>query len=207
MKIALFAITLLLAATGLRAEDTRQDSSPLLLSDPVLGVEVRLADNGQLLSATSSYSHPVDFPDRRGINKAYIVAEEKAKAQLVRFMSQDVSTHRVVSEVDQAAEKASRSRTDDRSSWSKDVARTAQESLTETSSSLAHGTLNGDRILSRAYDEAGEQVTVVVGINQKSLKAAAQIAHQPESPAPYSAVDSFPGLRSEVVVVTDFQEF
>jgi len=190
--------------------DVEVRGNEVVLQDDIVGVEVKLDQTGKLLSAISSYSHPVDFPDRRGINKAYIIAEEKAKAQLVRFVSQEVSTSRVVSEIDNAVEHASRQRGDKGSGWSKTNAREIRESLTEMSGSNASGTLRGLRILSKEYNEKAEEVTVVVGINRQSQSAAGQLGTSnsgASSNSGRSAGSEFPSAAGESKKARDFQEF
>jgi hypothetical protein len=185
--------------------DVEIKGNEVSLQDDIIGVEVKLDPSGKLLSAISSYSHPVDFPDRRGINKAYIIAEEKAKAQLVRFVSQEVTTSRVVNEIDNAVENASRQRGDKGSSWSKSNAREIRESLTEMSGSNASGTLRGLRILSKEYNEKAEEVTVIVGLNKQSQSAAGQLGSSGGASKTNSS--DFPSVNGESRKARDFQEF
>jgi hypothetical protein len=206
-------VTLLLALAAAQSHaepELAVTDDTVLLEDTVLGVEVRLDTAGQLVSARSSYSNPVDFPDRRGLNKAYVVAEEKAKAQLVRFMSQDISTTRTVTELDDVVGTARRSRDEQGSTWTKEDVRTVKESLSEISTSVASGHLEGVRLLSRNYDEAREEVTVVIGINPASLAGAAQLGgNSTGSPrrAAAGTPGSFPAQPSESMQAADAQEF
>ena len=117
-----------------------------VIADDGLGVELKFDDNGKLFSIKSTFFHPVDFPDRRGINKAYIIAEEKAKANIARYMP-----------------------------WSKENTRKVIESLEEVTGSNAQAVLQGVRILERSYDEKSEEAKVVVGINRQSRAGAAQL--------------------------------
>jgi len=199
------ALCLSLTLSAQANTDVEIRGNEVVLQDDIVGVEVKLDPSGKLLSAISSYSHPVDFPDRRGINKAYIIAEEKAKAQLVRFVSQEVSTSRVVSEIDSAVENASRQRGDKGSSWSKNNSREIRESLSEMSGSNASGTLRGLRILSKEYNEKAEEVTVVVGLNKQSQSAAGQLGSSNNSSK--AAGSEFPSVAGESKKARDFQEF
>jgi hypothetical protein len=140
-----------------------------------LGVELKFDASGQLLSLKSTFFHPVDFPDRRGINKAYVIAEEKAKANIARYMRQVSSSERTLREVDESLSTASRSSGTQGSSWTKDNTRKVIESLEEVTGSKAQAILKGVRIIERSYDERAEEVKVVVGINRQSMAGADQL--------------------------------
>jgi hypothetical protein len=127
------------------------------------------------LSLKSTYSHPVDFPDRRGISKAYIIAEEKAKANIARYLNQTTSTSRVVNDLDSSVGSASKSKSSAGETWTKENTRKVAESLQEITTSGASAVLRGVRIISKAYDEKSEEVTVIVGINKKSINGANQL--------------------------------
>jgi hypothetical protein len=146
-----------------------------IIADDGLGVELKFDANGQLLSVKSTFLHPVDFPDRRGISKAYIIAEEKAKANIVRYMKQVSSSTRTVREIDDSLSKATRNSNSEGASWSKENTRKVIESLEEVTGSSAQAVLQGVRILERSYNEKAEEVKVVVGINRQSIAGAAQL--------------------------------
>jgi len=146
-----------------------------VVTDDGLGVELKFDANGQLLSVKSTFFHPVEFPDRRGINKAYIIAEEKAKANIARYMRQASSSTRTVREVDDSLSKATRNSSGEGASWSKENTRKVIETLEEVTGSSAQAVLQGVRILERSYDEKAEEVKVVVGINRQSRSGAAQL--------------------------------
>ncbi len=145
------------------------------ITDDGLGVELRFDGTGQLLSLKSTFRHPVAFPDRQGINKAYIIAEEKAKANIARYMNQVVTSSRITTEIDEGLSKSSRSRNSAGETWSKDNTRNVTESLKEITTSQSVAVLRGIRILERTYDEKSEEVKVVVGINRESQAGAGQL--------------------------------
>jgi hypothetical protein len=151
------------------------DDNQAVVADDGLGVEVKFDANGQLLSVKSTFFHPIDFPDRRGINKAYIIAEEKAKANIARFMQQVSSSTRTVKEVDDSLSRATRNSSTEGESWSKENTRKVIESLEEVTRSSSQAVLQGVRILERSYDEKSEEVKVVVGINRQSMSGAGQL--------------------------------
>lgn len=188
------------------------------ISDDGLGVEIRIDKSGELLSVRSTYYHPVEFNDRRGIAKAYIIAEEKAKANIARYMSQVVATTRVVSEIDDSLTKSSRNRSSTGENWTKDNSRTVVESLREITTSSAAAVLKGVRIISRSYDEKKDEVKVVVGINRESQSGADQLRSgltnsrsndQKTKDIQQSATESrsFPSVSSESKKVRDSDKF
>lgn len=145
------------------------------ISDNYLGIDIKVDKSGNLVSLRSKFEQPVDFPDRRGINTSYIIAEEKAKGQLIRFMSQQVATKRTVNEIDSQTEKATRTSGNASSGWSKDNVRNVETTLNEYTTSFAAGNLKGVVILERAYDEKKAEVSVTVGISRQSAQAANQL--------------------------------
>ena len=139
------------------------------------GVEVEWESDGSVRRISSQVSQPVQFPDKRGIRKAQTVAEEKAKAAIVRWLKQESFSTRVVTEIDQDIETASRERSAQGDSWSKSNQRQMVENLTEVVGSFARGSLGGVMILEKGYDEANEEAWVKVGISRKSIKATGEV--------------------------------
>jgi len=181
------------------------------ISDDGLGVELRFDKNGELLSVKSTYQHPVEFPDRRGISKAYIIAEEKAKANIARFMNQVTTTSRITTELDESQSLSSRNRSIASENWSKDNSRKVSESLREVTTSGATALLKGVRLIERSYNEKAEEVTVVIGINKQSQLGANQLKDGLSSPNPEKSKGvkqgDFPGKESEKRRSSDFDKF
>ena len=186
------------------------------VNDSVLGVEIKMDKSGRLLSVKSSYTQPVEFPDRRGINTSYIIAEEKAKAQLIRFGSQESMSSRKVNELESQISKATQISGNASGGWTKDNTRTVTTNLNEVTGSFAAGNLKGVTILERTYDEKKSEVTVVVGINGQTAAAAAQLRSGNFSATPSSdngvqsngsGSSSFPSQGSETVRGKNFNSF
>ncbi len=78
---------------------TIQNDGSVTWQAGVDGVEIEWNADGSVRRIYSRYGTPVEFPDRRGIAKAQIIAEEKAKANIVRIMSQGISSARIVGEI------------------------------------------------------------------------------------------------------------
>jgi hypothetical protein len=150
------------------------------------GVEIEWNADGSVKRLYSRYSTPVEFADRRGIATAQIIAEEKAKAGIVRFIQQSVASTRVVAEVESDLNKAIQERSSGTpSTVHKSDERTLIESLTEVTASFAAGTLRGVIVLEKGYDDKAQEAWVVVGISEKTLNAASSVKHmidEPKSP-------------------------
>jgi nicotinamide mononucleotide adenylyltransferase len=174
-------------------------------------VELKFDKDGALLSLKSTQSHPVEFPDRRGISKAYIIAEEKAKANIARFKKQMTSSTRLVDEGDASESNSNRSKSNTGETWSKENTRKVNESLREITEGSASMLLEGVRVIGQSYDEKKEEVTVVVGINRQSAQAAKQIGSTFGQPAVISNVPSnngpFPSAGSEKRQAKDAADF
>ena len=215
MKIYLTII--LLALTSLTFNSYAEINASLTpqneasITDDGLGVELKFDKNGKLLSLRSTFRHPVEFGDRRGINKAYIIAEEKAKANIARYMNQIVTTSRITTEIDDSLSKSARSRNNSGESWSKDNTRNVTESLKEITTSSASAILKGVRIIERSYIEKDEEVKVVIGINRDSQSGADQLSkgigntENDNTKKPNN--NSFPSVGSEVKRSRDADKF
>jgi hypothetical protein len=201
----LFSLMILISASSLHAETAVEiEGSFLSVEDDVLGVEVKFDNDGNLISAVSTFHEPVNFPDRSGINKAYIIAEEKAKAQLARFISQESASERTVEMINSEVSKAERNKSGQGVQWSKNDAREIRSTLTEMSSSRAREILKGVRILKRSFDEKKEEVTVTIGINQRSTSAANQLKDNQSAQTPASKQKNFPSQPSESKTAKEF---
>jgi hypothetical protein len=136
------------------------------------GVEIEWGPDGSFNRIYSRYSQPVAIPDRQGISKAQIIAEEKAKAAIIRFMNQEVASARVVAEIQNDMNQTISTKDADKASA---ITKTSQrqmiENLTEVTSSAAAGKLRGVIVLERGYDEKEEVAWVKVGISQKTMHA------------------------------------
>lgn len=181
------------------------------VSDNGLGVEIKVDKDGNLLSVRSKYTHPVEFPDARGKSKAYIIAEEKAKANVARFMSQVSSSTRLATEIDESVSESSRKLSNSGENWSKDNVRKVTESLKEITGSSATAVLRGVKILRQSYDPKAEEVTVEIGINKDTQRAAAQLSQGLDAndgtDDKRTNAGSFPGTLPEDKKSKDYDKF
>jgi hypothetical protein len=165
------------------------------------GVEVEWNEDGSVKRISSRFSTPVEFGDRRGISKAQIIAEEKAKAAIVRFLEQSVSSTRVTAEMQNDLNHATQERqTGEKATVKKVDQRVMMESLTEVTTSFASGKLRGVIILEKGYDDKTDEAWVVVGISEKTIKAASGIKamSQEQKPAQADGPDRLGRQPSEV---------
>jgi hypothetical protein len=181
-------------------------------SDDGLGVEFRTDKDGKLLSVKSTYQHPVEFPDRRGIAKAYKIAEEKAKGNIARFMEQSVKTSTLITELDESQSQSNRSRSNTGATWNKDNSRKVTESLLELNGSNASAVLRGVRVIERTYSAENEEVTVVVGINKESQQGAQQLQNglgtgETNNGSSSNNQKEYPSVKDEKRRSTDFNKF
>lgn len=171
---ALFGASLAVSLGGsaLAGEAIVRPDGTTLWKAGVDGVEIEWDTNGSVKRIYSRYSTPVEFPDRRGISKAQVIAEEKAKAGIIRFMNQSVASTRVVAEVQSDLNKATQERkTGSSASVTKTDQRVLLETLTEVTTSFSSGSLRGVIVLEKGYDERAQEAWTVVGISQKTIQA------------------------------------
>ena len=155
------------------------------------GIEIRWNTDGSVYGIHSKYSQPVEFGDRRGISTAQVIAEEKAKGAVVRFMEQASSSTRLVTEVEEDLNKMTQERQGGaKGNVSKVDQRTLLTSLTEVTGSFAAGKLKGVVILEKGYDEKSEQAWVVAGISERTIAAARGVHDMLNKPAGSPGVPS-----------------
>jgi hypothetical protein len=142
------------------------------------GVEIEWNPDHTIKRVYSLTTQPVNFPDQRGVMKAQKIAEEKAKAAIIEFMHQTVTSSSVVTEINNDMQQSMVSQGGNSpAALSRSNQRTMTENLTQVTSSFASGSLNGVMVLERGYDSTAEMAWTKVGISQKSM-AAALALHQ-----------------------------
>lgn len=183
--IGLAAIVLMAAAQAAWAGDVSVDpDGGTRWQAGIDGVEIEWAPDGSVKRLYSRYGQPVEFADRRGITGAQTIAEEKAKAAIVRFMDQTVASNRVVTEVEADLGKATQERQAGDTQVKKVDQRTLLTSLTEVSGSYASGELRGVIVLEKGYDEKTGEAWAVVGISDKTIRAARAVKDMNKPKAP-----------------------
>jgi hypothetical protein len=140
------------------------------------GVEIEFDASGQWSKIYSTYVHPVEFPDRRGIKKAQIIAEEKGKAAIVRFLNQEVQSDRLVVEMESttADTKSTKATAAERGAV-KIAERKMVESVREFTRSYASGSIKGLTVVEVGYDQKKEEAWVKVGFSRTTMGIAEQV--------------------------------
>jgi hypothetical protein len=147
------------------------------------GPWIDLRADGSVSRIYSRYSTPVEFADRRGINKAQVIAEEKAKAEIIRFLNQTIASTRVVTEIQNDLNKATQERQTGTAATVKKVdSRVVIENLTEVTASFAAGNLTGVIVLENGYDDKTKEAWVVVGMSEKTINAARAVQKMNKNP-------------------------
>jgi len=177
LAAALFAALVLGSVPAIAGSVQDQPDGSTVWQAGVDGVEIEWNSDGSVKRISSRYSTPVEFGDRRGISKAQIIAEEKAKVAIIRFLNQGVSSTRVVTEVQNDLSRATQEReSGKRPSIQKQDQRVMMETLTEVTASFASGHLKGVIILEKGYSDKTDEAWVVVGISDKTIKATREVA-------------------------------
>lgn len=162
------------------------------------GVEVVWSPDGLVKKIHSRYGQPVEFADRRGISTAQVIAEEKAKGAIIRFMNQAVTSNRVVTEIQTDLNNMTQERrTGAGATVTKIDERKLITNLTEVTGSFAAGKLKGVIVLEKGYDEKAEEAWVVVGISDKTIAAANAVTNM-VTESPKDGADGIKTQPSEI---------
>lgn len=150
-----------------------QTSTPAW-SHEIDGVTFEVDSDGEILRIFSKVSQPIAIPDRRGIRNAQLVAEERAKAAIIRFIEESVEDVTVVQSIadELQATLAMRSGLDGDLEFTSETARTASESIVRITRSHAEGQLRGVVRMSQGFDPDEEEAWVVVGISRDGMQHA-----------------------------------
>lgn len=144
--------------------------SGALLADGYCGQD---SSDGVILDETRSrvvsvYRQPVKFADRSGVRKATVIAQERAKGNIVRFFSQNQTTMREVEEVDQGGEDATRIVDSNGDVVTRTITRNQSEILRQLDASFAVSNLKGILQIEESYDKELSEVCVAMGFSAKS---------------------------------------
>ncbi len=156
------------------------DSTNILRLD---GLDIVFDASGKWDKIYSTYTQPVDVPDRRGIKKAQVIAEEKGKAQIVRFLNQEVSSERLVDEVDTTLQTAVHETGSEKEHLAKSTQRVMSESVREFTRSFSRGTISGLTILGEGYNSTAEEAWVKVGFSRATMRIAEGIRQGNATPS------------------------
>lgn len=169
-------------AAGVGQIQVSSDGSSKLKLD---GIDIEFDATGNWSAIYSTFTQPVEFPDREGIKKAQIVAEEKGKAEIIRFLNQEVQSERIVSEADSTIQNAERTQgTGKGDRLSRTTQRQIVSSLKQFTRSYASGNLRGVTILATGYNEKAEEAWVKIGLSRKTAAIANSLSHDMQQGSP-----------------------
>ena len=115
---------------------------------------------------------PVKFNDSAGRRKARVIAQERAKGDIVRFFEQNQTTIRKVTTEDGDFETVSQLTDETGRSTRKEYTREQSDVLVEMETSIASGNLSGIRQVEELFDANLEEVCVAMGFSSKSGQGA-----------------------------------
>jgi len=144
----------------------------MLFELPLQGIEIESDASGEWERIFATGIQPVEFPDRRGINTAQKIAEQRAKAEIVKFFDQQMSAETIVNEMESTTQVSTRQQGTAGDSFDKESQRALATSLSEVLRSYSSSNLRGVMVLESGYDETSEEAWVKVGISKASIAMA-----------------------------------
>lgn len=140
------------------------------------GVVIEFDESGAFTRIYSKYTQPVSIPNTRGVRNAKTIAEEKAKAAIIRFLDQEVTRSTFVAEVSADVERSSAtSGSDGNVNLSSEASNTMLTSLSEFTSTVSRGNLRGVIRLEEGYDASTGEAWVKVGFSNKTMRTAGAV--------------------------------
>ena len=177
------ASLLMLSGMSCFAQTAEKTGSGITWQAGVDGVTIDFDNAQHVRRVYSKVAQPVTIDDRRGIHTATVIAEEKAKANIVRFLQQDVVSGRAVTEVDATLSQTVQKGGSAGDGISTTDQRNVVQGLTEFTGSVSSGTLQGVVVLESGYDPNAKEAWVVAGISDKTMGAAQAVRDMMASPA------------------------
>ena len=115
---------------------------------------------------------PVKFDDSSGRRKARVIAQERAKGEIVRFFEQNQTSMRTIKSADEDSETATAITDQNGRTSSKSYTREQSDTLIEMETSIATGDLSGILQVEEHFDESTQEMCVAMGFSAKSRQAA-----------------------------------
>lgn len=139
------------------------------------GVWLLFDTEGGFEMLVSTYKQPVNSDSKSEMRKARTIARENAKAAILKFLqnyvSSDTYSETINVEIEQFIEMSS----GDDAVVEMDIASDVTTSLTNIVQSNAAGNLRGIETISEVYDETFGEVLVTVAISERSIAASKRI--------------------------------
>ena len=118
---------------------------------------------------------PVKFNDSSGRRKARVIAQERAKGEIVRFFQQNQTSFRQLRATDSDNETATRLVDHNGVSTRKEYTREQSDTLVEMETSIAAGNLSGIRQVEESFDSSTQEICVAMGLSSKSAQGAREV--------------------------------
>lgn len=182
---------------------SRSAASSSLVLD---GLEIEFDERGDWNRMYSTYRQPVSFPDRVGLRKAYTIAEEKGKAQIVRFMQENVRSERLIDEVNRESQSATRTQNGKVDATSRTIQREMVESVREFTRSYSEGVLRGITVIEQGFDEKAEEVWVKIGLSRRSVRLGSEMQNDIANPRKPPTESVVPASRGAGVVPSEIRK-
>ena len=118
-----------------------------------------------------------------------MIAEENAKGNIVRFIKQNSSSDRLVTQIDTDTDTAIRTKSEAGDAISKETKRMMISTVTQATRSFASNDMRGVILLEKGYDQKKEEAWVKVGISLKTMNAAQSLSNAISAPSTGSPIE------------------
>ena len=201
MKSSMYSVLLLSSLAFVQIATAQTPTQTFDLPLQGITIEADAAGLWQRIYATGRQA--VEFPDRRGISTAQKIAEERAKAEIVKFFQQQVSADTLVNDMESTSQTARRTQGTGADATTKESERKVATSVAETLRSSSQGTLRGVVVLEVGYDEKQGDAWVKVGVSRASMAIAGSAQEAMAAPAASSSATGRAGASVSPVTTSD----
>lgn len=172
-RLPAMAALVLMLAGSVRAGDFSTTSEGATWRSTFTGVRFDLAEDGSISRIWARQDQPVSVPDARGVRTAKIISEERAKADIVRFLNERVEAERVMKEFEKDLSLAQTSSGGKAPEALRKDTRKVVTSLEEVIRSGAAQRLSGVFVLDQGYDASAQMAWTVVGTSLRTQQGVA----------------------------------
>ena len=161
------------------AQSQGSDSIPTIIhTDSIGGVKVEYDEYGSWLRMRTTGEAELPFGSPSDIRRAKKKSILRAKAALVKFMKETITSSEHLEDVANTISNEQRKG----GKYSKDVLRKTLEDESEMISGSADGILRGIIVLEEKVDKNNQNVWVTLGVSRKTVKAAAGLKKSINNP-------------------------
>lgn len=163
-----FLLTSLILSASLFANEAPKEEAVYEYENPS-GVEVRFNEDGEVKSLLATADADYKFGDSKDIKQATQKATMRAKANLSKFLQEEVSTSEVQEEITTTI-------SSDSSEGESSAIRDSVEKFAETVSVESKALLSGVVVLKSEVLKDDKMVRVTVGLKEQTINAAAAMS-------------------------------